>query len=189
MPAGIEIINDHGSVLIDDTDFNLALRSKGSATFPNSGAPPTNFATVTLSSLTSPIFAYYPIVQDAPSGIRSHLDSFNAGVVTMRISAPEAGPCTFEWFCFDRPIESAETFGLKVFNAAGELTFDSNLKHDVILSATPITTSPQVIATPPGRKCAVVAQGRAGYVKWGTNQVTVTGGVGTVLIVVDVTGY
>lgn len=121
MPAGIEVINNASTVLIDENYSNLAVRASGTLTASTAS---TGRVTLASSGLNSPMFAI------APSAQQFSVVRFNSTTGDIVIQGRNLTQSTnFPYYIFDLPVASSVNAGLKVYNASGVLTFDSNLKY------------------------------------------------------------
>jgi len=115
MTAGVIIINDGGTIQIDDTFPTLCLRSKGSGTIGSGGyLYLADFGTGKLALRSTSMVGYT---------WSNALDPYPAGYFIF-------GPvgATVEWFIFDNPQEPGSSFGFQVRNAAGQLMYDVGAK-------------------------------------------------------------
>lgn len=131
MTAGLEILNDAGSIIIDAEFFNYALRDKRAIAITS---PPGVFFHHTIDVVgENPLVALYCEDTDWYVGVTNA--SLSGGTWSYRITAFQANlggtppPLNFEVFIFDKPGPVTGTFGLAVYNANGEPTFDSNQKY------------------------------------------------------------
>lgn len=185
MPAGILIHNEHGTVLIDDTNFNIALSAKGIAT-PLGGGPP--YLAYASSTAQLPVWAY----RQSEVLSSMHARTYNAGVSTLLVGGSTLGAGNYHYYLFGKPAEPAgSSFGIQVFNASNELTFDSRLKHPVIAEVIiPTATGTFDTTMPAGREYAIATQGVLNRIVG--NIVTVVAqpaDIGRRILVIDVTGY
>lgn len=186
MPAGFQSFNDYGSVLIDDTDFNLVLVAKGTANTgnisPGIGTDPasgggeggsgvdSNFAYVGVQYTgTSPV-----IVVRGPSGVPIFpLDVYQNGTAdtlhTAMFFFQGTTARTIEYWIFDRvpTNDPLPTFGLVVRNEAGQVTYHSDAKAarvDALLQLTQGNAN-AAVATDPARSYGVAfgAPDKGGY--------------------------
>lgn len=188
MPAGLQVFNDYGSILIDDTNFNLALRSKDVVTPGPAGPPYTAF--VSKASTVIPLFAYKVVSTTLPTQMISR--TFSAGTTVCRVGSSSSGFGDVTFYCFDLPVDPGiAQQGLQVFKADGSLTFDSRLQHPVIAAAVPVpNTTPIVVNLPAGRTYAMMSD--AINCVMNGNVFTISPqpvDVGRVILIVDVTGY
>lgn len=132
MGAGIEIINDFGTVLINDTDPVLQLRNKYNVT-ATTGIP--RYYDFTVSGVNFPIIAIrcaqYAFMQ---SYVRSGSN------LTVRIGVNATVNTDLTIYHFDIPTAPNPTgHGVQIFDASGNCTFDSSAKTAVIYAVNPPT--------------------------------------------------
>lgn len=111
MAHGIEVINDHGTILIDDKYSNLAVRHQGTL------AAGAGLRTVSVPGLNDPVPA-----------IRSTAYSATASRQGSTGYIWSAGGAQVHWYVFDTP-QGSGGYGLQVFTASGQVAFDSNRKY------------------------------------------------------------
>lgn len=121
MPSGIEVINTSGTVLVNDIDPSLALKSKSFITANSSGIASTTFASVEI-----PVIAFSCAVETVCSATHS-----GTSVTANFVSGSSA---SITVYLFDRPVPTALGHGLQVFDTAGKCTFDSNQKYGRVVS-------------------------------------------------------
>lgn len=129
MPAGIRIRNDAGAIQIDETYVNFVLVGKGSTTiattyFAAGGtAGRTVYRTdITVTGRTAPLLA----IKSSQAVVVEKV-TVSGGSWTWRVLANAT--TSIDWYCFDlAPVEETDTFGLAVFNAAGDPVFHSSQK-------------------------------------------------------------
>ncbi|WP_434212775.1 hypothetical protein [[Pseudomonas] boreopolis] len=114
MPAGLKIINDAGTILIDDAFPVPVLRDKGDAIFPASGY-------IYLGSRTGQVALRCTSV--ASYSFFNQTDPFSAGLYLFGMPGTMV-----TWYLFDEPAEPASNFGLVIRNAAGKLMYDAGAK-------------------------------------------------------------
>lgn len=112
MAFGLEITNNHGTTLIDDTYSNLAVRHQGTL------AAGSGVRTVSIPGLDQPIPA-----------VRSTAYAIALGRIGNNGQIWSAGGAQVHWYVFDTPTSGGNDYGLQVFNSAGQLTFDSSRKY------------------------------------------------------------
>lgn len=154
MPAGILVTNTSGTTLIDENYSNLALRTKGSSTIVAGNLGRT---TIAMSGMNSPMVA---IASERFMGVKTMLSSLASFVV----QGPQAGSWPFEYFVFDVPQPSGQTFGLMVYRADGSLAFDSGNKYARVVDiygGANLTDWEPTKTYAAGRKYAVVQLKRA----------------------------
>lgn len=124
MPAGLYVEGQSGAIQIDSTYANLALRYQGNLTANQviGTAFVLRQITVTVTA-TSPVIAWRSITQSVMlAGI-----SRSGTQWTFRFYAPDGH--TFAYYIFDVPQPMGSSFGLEVFNAAGQTVFSSAYKY------------------------------------------------------------
>lgn len=157
MPSGIQVINNAGTILIDENYSNLAVRASGTVTGSTSSTGRLDFAVA--SGLNAPMFAI------APSAAQFSVLAYRPDTNVIKIQGRDNTQSTnFPYFIFDTPVASGLNYGLQVFNASGVLTFDSNLKYARVVDVFGGTTEASWAGTrtyASGRTYAVVELGRA----------------------------
>lgn len=132
MAAGLQIINDYGTVLISDTDFVLQLKNKVTIT-TNTGVP--RYAEVTLNNVDSPLIALKCSTHLV--GITKRVRSGSSLTIGVTAATPNQS-VTFDVYHFDKPVTpAAGTYGLQVFDANGACVFDSNKCSAVAVAIDP----------------------------------------------------
>lgn len=114
MTAGLELINNSGTVLINAENPNLAFRAKGSLT--GSG-------TFTITGINCPVVGIN--CTGGRAGITAISTSGTSKTYTVTASS---GSVVTEWYHFDLLTAPSSGPGLQLFNASGQLTFDSSAK-------------------------------------------------------------
>lgn len=124
MPAGFELRGNNGTILIDSRNYNMGLRQKGTIrlAIPSSSL----FTQLTVA-------ANFPILCLRPSSQRANVSYVNKnadGTFTYFLTGDHtAANGDIEWFLFDAmaPLPTnTNNSGLVVYNARGEVTFNSN---------------------------------------------------------------
>lgn len=115
MPAGIEVINNWGTVLIDSNDPSLCLHTKATASSDGSRVLAYTFHGVEFPTLAL----------RSTAGKVSIIGSSVSGTSITYTLLTENAAQSVDMYLFDRPISSGSTYGLQVFDAAGRLTFDA----------------------------------------------------------------
>lgn len=145
MSYGLLIKNASGSILIDGEYFNYSLLASGTlntgvtdtVTFTASTATPlvfvrlqstTQWVSLTQLSLTSAVFRVYGSVGPASSVPR----------------AQEGGTIEYMIFGLAKSLAPSGGWGLNVFNAAGELVYDSNVKIPRVSQVVSVASIPTV---------------------------------------------
>jgi hypothetical protein len=150
MPAGVIIYNDFGTVLIDDSNSNMMFVGRGTSTVIFTSPQGQNTWRWNMGGGYVYDAAQVPQVifrSDAyVSGVKPRVDSsVSPKVVRGRTEADAfTTGATVYWAVIDKPvIPGGETFGLQVSNAAGQVMFDSRLKHPTVYAV----LTPTVVGT------------------------------------------
>jgi len=165
MADGIRIVNTFGTLLIDETYSNLALRQRGSVTLGSNN----NLHVPLANGFNSPIVA---LTSDRPA--RVGIINTTAATPFIGLRGREGDPAAnMDYYMFDKPLSSLAVgnAGLKVYNASGQLTFDSRLKYARVVDIFGGETQGQWVGTrtyAAGRKYAV-AQLRSAWRKSTSN--------------------
>lgn len=119
MPVGIELTDDSGNTVINPDMKNFGLVATGSVV-TNSTLAGANlyFADVSFSGRSSPMLALHGSAWCGLLGV-----TVSGSQYTWRIVAPFG--TTVEYWLFDEYPSPTETYGLEVFNAAGERVYHS----------------------------------------------------------------
>lgn len=149
MTAGFYAMNPtSGTFVVDDTFKSLGMRQKNSVVLGADGR-----ASITWNSPTSPMVAVACTSEVAVFGGTQ----ITAGIVTWNLWGT---PYTaVDYWIFDVPPASTSHAGLQIYNAAGELTFDSSLKYARYASyftTNDVLMSPGSVTLTAGKKYAVV---------------------------------
>lgn len=120
MPAGILIINDSNTVLIDENYANMSVLSSGTVELQDEYS--------TEEQTFSVLLPFTPLPGEKVAIHSTVYATVIGGIVY------GSGVGTVTWYRFGPPT-SAGTFGLQVFNAAGVLTFDSGRKYARVAGA------------------------------------------------------
>lgn len=139
MPAGIEVINDNGSIQIDQNYSNYLLKAKGIAT-TSAIAPQIHIADISVSNSEAPILCVRPTAGlTAVNLITQHNPG---GVTTFRLVTHSVA--SVEWFIFDAGRAVADISpGLSVYLPDGSLAYNSNaaaLKVESVILSPPIAS-------------------------------------------------
>lgn len=119
--AGLQIVNDGGSVQIDQGYRNLCLRQKGNAVTTGNLVSGTSWMSFNVSGLTSPIIAVGGAVG---ASAQTYWDAANSRHGFL-ISAIGAIGTSIPYYIFDVPAELGSTYGFQVRDTAGALIFDA----------------------------------------------------------------
>lgn len=151
MPAGMEIFNDAGTLLLDHNFTNIVLLDKGTVTTALDTA--TQEVPVYLAAL--------PVSSGSGNRIAIRCTDTYAGicVVGYQLAVCTDVPATVEWFLFGPTPPASQTlgYGLQVYSSAGKLTFDSGNKHARhagVISSSDVTGA--IGGLDPARKYAAV---------------------------------
>jgi hypothetical protein len=145
MPAGIQILNDFGTVQIDDTSPVLALREKVSVPMALTGVSNYYFGSISLSNYINPMVA---VRCDQLCYLQSVNFSTNPATVHFRTNVP----ATVTAYCFDRIGALSGGLGFAVWNAAGQIMFEAASKPAIVVATGANTMN---VAVPAGRQHAV----------------------------------
>jgi len=142
MATGIRIINDAGTTLIDETYSNLCLHTKGSLTL--------NAVAGTIHNVAG-TWGDTAVVAVRSSG--KVFATIQAGSITI-IGAASA---VVTYYVFDVPTAPYSTYGLLIYNAAGDVVFDALKKYARVAAIQTGTTAAAwdgTVAYPAGRTYA-----------------------------------
>lgn len=130
MVAGLQIFSADGSnaVQIDQDHLNFALKASGSKTLSLTvgGATALKYAPVTVTGATAPLVAIRPTSGTGfVHAIALYGTSVSGSTWTFNFIGPDGD--TFDYFVFDKytAIADATKVGLEVYNASGEVTYQS----------------------------------------------------------------
>lgn len=194
MPAGFQVVGAHGAVQIDGNYANLGLVAKGTVTIPAAGSitPSTPSAAslppqISMTGIT-PILCLRPLVVNAAlASVKKNGSTFSYTVIG---SASASGE-TFQWYLFDQmslaiPLSTGNA-GLQVFNASGQIVFDSNA-HPMRLAAVGkipdagLVNIPASVSAPiPGTYAACISQGRIDSIYFNLSRQTQVFGEGVLI--------
>lgn len=124
MPAGLEIINTSGSVLIDENYANLAVSASGTLTFSSDGTQNISLPYYA-NGLRNPIIALR-VTGSGGAGVRNTTRN-NVAMTATAVIYGKAG-ANVSWWSFDMP-QVVSSSGLQIYNSAGILVFDSGNKY------------------------------------------------------------
>jgi hypothetical protein len=136
MPAGVQVFNTFGTLQLSDMFANFHCTDKGTATASSKynnvfGQQLGYTIQVAVPNRTgyAPIFAIrsnsVPVVVLGVSPLDTATNTWKFWVCS---SYNEANPPTFEWFAFNPITGPVGNYGLQVWDAAGNLTYDSSAK-------------------------------------------------------------
>lgn len=122
MPAGLQIFNEAGVLIVSDLHKNYHLIEKGTFVIPAGGGAAGGSFTFTRSGRTLPVIAIR-----APALVGSGEQVVSGGTLTRIFSAPtSAASVTVEFWLFD-VVTTSSPFGLEVYNSSGQLTYSSGV--------------------------------------------------------------
>jgi hypothetical protein len=157
--AMIEVINDAGTVLIDDNYSNACLAAKGAVTLTT--LPMGNNSACYRTEITF-VSAQLPMLALELNGIQviHSFTTLSGNTWTFTLVHPKAyAGSVLNYYIFSIPSLVANAGGLvQLFNAAGQLVFDSNLKYMRVFNFYATTLANATLATnlTPGRVFAAV---------------------------------
>lgn len=129
MPTGARILNTSGTVQIDQTYKNLALKQKGQITTGSDGINPSlvNFRQKILRvTATFPLMA----LQSSVYAVVDYVYRVNANTWDFYIRTSGTTAVTLTYYLFDQPGTPTQNYGLRVFNPVnGQLTYHSEFKY------------------------------------------------------------
>lgn len=169
MPAGFQIIGAHGVVQVDENYVNLGLIAKGTVTIPAGGVPLNQAAQIVVAG-SSPVLCIRPVstyatIRRVQKSGGTYSYTLQGGYANANGTGPTAE--TFNWYLFDRmALTTMSNTGVQVFNATGEITFNSNGNPMRVAAVgqiqnASIATSPAVVsAASSGAYAACMTQGR-----------------------------
>lgn len=150
MAYGLTANNSSGDVVIDETYRNHAVAAEGTATIPRLGAAYPYPATVTVTLGTPIAMSRGPLIWGAVRGT-----SGGVALVSIEVDGSDrlskfvlgtdlsfgGGSYTCDWMVSALPAaESSDTHGLRVYDSAGAVTFDSGLRYLAIESVSSALT-------------------------------------------------
>lgn len=185
MSGGIIVRNDGLLVNVDSLFPNLSLVDKRSLTFTYSGAGSVLQNTYSPLTLFNPLWAVYSTTGYSDGFIRYDFDPATTGgpIGTWRrnwweiwrpMYAYDVSPTTAEFFLFDLPVTGSTSYGARVWDDAGKLTFDAARKPlkivDVIeIPASNTQPTSRTFSYPTGRKYAVITGVAPAFFSAGSN--------------------
>jgi len=123
MNTGFQVINDSGSIIVDEKYSNLTMRSKGT----NIVVQDLSYIEWHGSTSTLTVTAETPVLAIASSfftAIRSVTNNNNGTWTFILMHGADSG--TYDWYLFDKAHYVGDSnCGLQIFDAAGQKTFDS----------------------------------------------------------------
>lgn len=123
MPAGLAVYNDAGTVQIDDQFANMALISKTNVTVGSSPDYYRPAAIYTVVSATPPIVAiqstHRVVLQNITRSGNTWTFTYYGGAIGNIVTC----------YLFNKPVYQGSGSGLVVYDASGNVTFDSRQKY------------------------------------------------------------
>lgn len=198
MPAGFYCLNDAGTVLIDDTNYNVAMVIRGTSDVAIFTPAPGVFVYSWVVDISAPGFVA-PIVafacSDDYASVNRPQTINSSGMRCRSFAFSGAVNKPVKWAIFDRPVapSSSSSGAMQIFAADASLCFDSRLKHPVIATViVPTVVGTVYTATlPSGREYMCASDNVA--VKIVSNVISVVQNnslmIGRPCVIIDVTGY
>lgn len=119
MPAGLQVIGDHGVVQIDENYTNYALKYSGRTFIANR-------ATLTLNGLVNPILCLR--TPEGRAVFVSSNQSFPDVTYTLITGLDSQIGTTVEWYLFDQTVSADSGTGLSVYRADGSIAYNTSWK-------------------------------------------------------------
>lgn len=154
MPAGLQIFNTSGTILIDEHYHNLCVVKK--ATHTLTGTPlVTTFYTGT--QVQNSVDTGLTLTNRAIVAVRcsSVVHAYVSGNNVVFVGAPGA---VITYYVFDKPPASTATYGLVVYTATGEVAFDATRQYarvSGVRSGSTVAAWAGAVSYPAGRTYAV----------------------------------
>lgn len=125
MPTGFQVIGDHGGIQIDENFYNMTLLAKGTTPYnPVDANGDVNWLIpfqFSVSGATTPIICFKtPKVVALATSVKSG----STFTYTGNVFSSDAG--SFSWYVFDRMPNVSNHAGLNVYDASGNITFNSD---------------------------------------------------------------
>lgn len=138
MPAGFQVIGDHGVVQIDENYTNMGLRHRGQAAL-------TGLSDLVVTDVDTPLLC----IKSPNMAVMLVGATRSGSTITYRL-ASAAG--TIDWYVFDKmraPPAGSSGAGLQVYTSAGVLAFDSTNPPMRIVGITDLPNAQQGVYPPP----------------------------------------
>lgn len=135
MPVGIQVFGDSGAVQIDDNYANLSLAGKGALNPGNPSQDGGNVMTVSTAAANAIIFLR------ASGLVKLGAISDSGGTRTFTIQMA-TGVTSCAYWIFGKPPAPTSNFGLQIFDANGNCTFDATLKYMRVIGAVNTSSTP-----------------------------------------------
>lgn len=156
--ALIEVINDHGTVLIDDNYSNATLVTKGQITLQPTPAGTTNYYVEINWTSAQPVMLALELTGAQVQHLFTNRSGNNWNFV-IHFNGDQRG-AVVPYYIFTIPSAIPNAGGMvQLFNAAGQIVFDSNLKYMRVHGFFPTTLNNSTVecGMAAGRVYAVVS--------------------------------
>lgn len=144
MPAGLQIVGEHGVLQIDENYRNLSLRLRGTD--------------ASMSSLLIPAISYTnPLIAIRTADVGGGL-IYQYSASGADLSFNVYGNAVTYWV-FDVPINTSNTVGFQVFNSSGQLVFDTKNEYLKVVGVYTLnypSTAFTGITQPAGKNYAII---------------------------------
>lgn len=151
MPAGLEVLNDYGTYLIDGTNIAPYLIAKGTGT--TRGADYSPHLNPYYQKITLPSDTELCVVRCPDKWIHYSIGKFE-GVVSLWVETH--GAASFTYYAFKYGQHPGAGFGMEVFSPTGQLIFTSAAKMLGIVSSRLFNFSSTTLSRESGRVYAQV---------------------------------
>lgn len=170
MPHGLEVYNDSYTLQLYDRKPLLVFKSKGThSTTTNPSPAPLG----SRSRLDIPNVTQSCLVALRPQGMASFCvfqHVYSGTTMSLHLFCDTTGTQQVDWYAFDVPSASGQNYGLEVYDASGNLTYQSfaypmNVTSITVANTSILDTDILTIADG-GRTIAVIQGCLAGYRWW-----------------------
>lgn len=134
MPAGFQVIGQHGVVQVDENYYNMVYRTRGSALIRNNGRY--NSATINYQGEANSS----PMLCTAYSNVFLWINSLTKSGDNYTFEIAANGEDNVSYFIFDKVAATPTNAGLEVYNANGGLVFSSNQRPMRVVSVFPVAS-------------------------------------------------
>lgn len=138
MPAGFQVIGDHGVVQIDENYTNMGLRHRGQAAL-------TGLSDLVVTDVDTPLLC----IKSPNMAVMLVGATRSGNTITYRLSSAAGA---IDWYVFDKmraPPAGSSGAGLQVYTSAGALAFDSTNPPMRIAGITDLASAQQGVYPPP----------------------------------------
>lgn len=156
MSAGIRVVNDSGTVQIDDQYSNLRLIQKGTVPIGKTEVSIAGSFPILVLRLEQPVGGGPDLYVFQEACVRRGASwVYTIGTTLGGVAKPGT---VVEYYAFDKAAPRTSTFGMQTFNSSGELIYDANEKYLKILRSIHVANFKTigVIPVPEGRKAGIV---------------------------------